>query len=219
MTDAPRPMPDGRETGMTDGPRPMPDAPRPRPMVRGERVYLRPSERSDIPTFVRWFNDAETTSFLAQRAPLSIPLEERWFERMLEGEGKTSYHFVICLLDDDRAVGTIGLFDINEIDGSAGMGIAIGEKSLWGQGLGSDALRALLDFAFGHLRLERVWLDVYDFNERARRSYENCGFVLEGTKRRAAYRRGRFIDVHYMAILRDEWATQERKRSWEFDPE
>jgi RimJ/RimL family protein N-acetyltransferase len=51
-----------------------------------------------------------------------------------------------------------------------------------GQGLGTDAMFALLDFGFGQLRLERMWLEVYDFNRRARRSYEKCGFVLEGTE-------------------------------------
>ena len=189
----------------------------PQPMIRGERVYLRPSERSDIPTFVRWFNDAETSGYLAQRAPLSLPLEERWFERMLDGQGKDGWHFVICTLADGRPIGTIGLFALDHINGSAGMGITIGDKALWGQGLGSDALNALLDFGFGELRLERVWLDVYDFNARARRSYEKCGFVVEGTKRHGFFRRGRFIDVLLMSILRDEWLALDRRRSWDYD--
>lgn len=190
----------------------------PMPLVRGERVWLRAPERSDIPIFVRWFNDAATTSFLSMRAPMSQAAEEGWFERMLAEEGKSAYHFVMCQVADDRPIGTIGLFDINQLNGTAGMGIAIGEKELWGGGLGSDALLALLDFGFGELRLNRIWLEVYDFNPRGRRSYEKCGFVLEGTLRRAIYRQGDYHDVQLMAILRDEWAAQERKRSWEFAP-
>ena len=54
------------------------------PIVRGERVYLRGSERSDIPLFLRWFNDAETVSFLSMRAPMSLAAEEQWFDKMLE---------------------------------------------------------------------------------------------------------------------------------------
>jgi len=185
------------------------------PMIRGELVYLRPAERADIPIFVRWFNDAETNSFLSMRAPLSIELEEDWFERAVAQQGKDGYHFVICRLDDDRPIGTIGLFALDHVNGSAGMGITIGEKELWGQGFGGDALNALLDFGFGELRLERIWLDVYDFNTRARRSYEKCGFTLEGTKRHAFYRNGRHIDVQLMAILRAEWEHLERKRSWD----
>jgi RimJ/RimL family protein N-acetyltransferase len=189
---------------------------RPLPMIRGQHVYLRAAERSDIPAFVRWLNDRDTASFLSLRAPLSVPLEEKWFERMVEEQGKSAYHFVICRLEDEEPIGTIGLFNLNLTDGSAGMGISIGDKSLWGKGLGSDALLALLDFGFGELRLERIWLDVFDFNARARRSYEKCGFVLEGTQRHAIHRRGEFHDIHMMSILRREWLAQERPRSWQF---
>ena len=188
------------------------------PIIRGEHVYLRASERADIPVFVRWLNDAETANFLSMRAPMSQAMEEGWFNRMLESQGKDAYHFVICRLESGEPIGTIGLFHVDTVNGSAGIGISIGEKRLWGQGLGSDAMLALLDFGFGHLRLERMWLEVYDFNARARRSYEKCGFVLEGTERHAIFRQGRFIDVHLMSILRGEWERQERRRSWDYEP-
>lgn len=187
------------------------------PIVRGEKVYLRAAERSDIPNFVRWFNDSETTSFLAMRAPMSEAMEEKWFNEMLAQQGKDSYHFVLCRLDDDMPIGSVSLFHVDAVNGSAGIGISIGEKSLWGLGLGTDAMFALLDFGFGQLRLERMWLDVYDFNARARRSYEKCGFVLEGTQRHAIFKRGRFYDVQMMSILKDEWAGQTRKRMWEYE--
>ncbi|HUG49286.1 MAG TPA: GNAT family protein [Candidatus Limnocylindria bacterium] len=189
----------------------------PRPVLRGERVFLRAGERDDIPTFVGWFNDGETTSFLLMRAPMSQAAEEGWFDRMLAAQGRDGYFFVICLLGGGQPIGTIGLFELDEINGSAGVGISIGEKSLWGKGFGTDALQALLDFGFGELRLERIWLDVYDYNVRGRRSYEKCGFVPEGTKRRGVYRRGEYSDVLLMSILRDEWAAQTRKRSWDYE--
>lgn len=184
------------------------DDSRPEPLIHGARVWLRPAERTDIPTFVRWFNDAGTTRYLMARAPMSLAGEEKWFERMLERQGKDGYHFVICLLVDDRPIGSIGFHEVDHVDGNAGVGVVIGEPELWDQGLGTDAMRALLGFAFGELRLERIWLEVYDFNTRARRSYEKCGFALEGTLRRAIFRRGEYHDVHIMAILREEWVTR-----------
>lgn len=45
---------------------------RPEPLIHGERIWLRPSERADIPTFVRWFNDAGTTRYLLARAPMGL---------------------------------------------------------------------------------------------------------------------------------------------------
>ena len=190
----------------------------PVPIIRGERVFLRAGERSDIANFVRWFNDGETTSYLSMRSPMSVAMEEKWFEDMLSRQGKDSYHFVICMIEDSRPIGTMGLFAIDHVNGHAGIGISIGEKDLWGKGLGTDAMNALLDFGFGMLRLERLWLEVYDFNSRARRSYDKCGFVLEGVERHAIYKQGRHIDVQLMSILRDEWAALPRKKSWDHNP-
>ncbi|MEO6349472.1 MAG: GNAT family protein [Candidatus Limnocylindrales bacterium] len=195
----------------------MTDPPRPLPILRGERVFLRAPERSDIETFARWLSDGETTSFLSMRAPMSVAMEEQWFTHMLERQGKDAYHFAMCQLESGRAFGTISLFDIDSVNGSAGIGIAIGEKSLWGQGLGTDAMNALLDFGFGQLRLERLWLEVYDYNTRARRSYEKCGFVLEGTERHAIFKHGEYHDMHLMSMLHDEWLALPRKKTWEYE--
>ena len=195
----------------------MTSLPERRPIIRGEQVYLRPAERDDIPTFVRWFNDAEVLRNLAMFAPMSQAGEEAWFDRMSAAQGKTAYHFVICLLADDRPIGTIGLEDIHPEDGRAEFGIAIGEKADWNKGYGTDALRAICDFGFGQLRLERIGLFVYEGNDRARRSYEKLGFTHEGTMRRAHFARGEHHDIHVMGLLRDEWMALPHRRSWELD--
>ena len=175
------------------------------PIIAHGSVYLRAAEREDIPLFVAWFNDYRTSRTLGIRAPLSGPLEEAWFDRMLADQGKSAYHFVACLVEDDRPIGTIGLFELDLTDGGAGLGLSIGAPADRGHGHGTDMLRALLWFGFGYLRLERIWLDVYDFNPDARRLYERVGFVHEGILRHAAFREGRYVDFHRMSILADEW--------------
>ena len=180
----------------------------PVPILRGERTYLRPAERTDIPTFVRWFTDLRTTRTLLFFAPMSTVSEEAWFTQMAEHQGKDRWHFVICRLEDDRPVGGIDLHDVDHRNGSASFGIAIGDPADTGQGYGSDALRTLLGFGFDQLRLERIELDVYDFNDAARRMYARVGFQHEGTLRHAIYSDGAFHDVHRMSVLRHEWAAR-----------
>jgi RimJ/RimL family protein N-acetyltransferase len=195
----------------------MTSLPEARPIIRGQQVYLRPAEREDIPTFVRWFTDAEVTANLAMFAPMSMAGETGWFDRMLAAQGSTDYHFVICLLADDRPIGTAGLHEINFVDGRAEFGIAIGERSEWGRGHGTDATRAICDFGFGALRLERIGLFVYAGNDRARRAYEKAGFVHEGILRRAHFSRDEHHDVHVMGIVREDWQALTHRRSWEPD--
>ncbi len=193
----------------------MGEAPDPLPMIRGEHVFLRATERDDLERYTAWFNDARVTRYLLMDTPFSLTQEEAWFERMTAAQGRENFHFAICLRETGEPIGTIGLHGVDLKQGTATMGIAIGEPDLWSRGHGSDALRALLDYGFGTLRLERIALDVYAFNERARRSYEKCGFVLEGTARKALFRNGKRHDIQQMAILREEWAAQDRPRSWE----
>ena len=178
------------------------------PIIAHGAVYLRPAERDDIPLFVRWFNDYSMSRTLSIRSPMSIALEEQWFERTVANQGKDGYHFVACLIEDDRPIGTVGLFELDLLNGSAGLGISIGAAADRGRGHGTAMLRALLGFAFGQLPLERVWLDVYDFNPGARRVYQRVGFVDEGVSRHAIFREGRHRDLYRMSILRAEWESQ-----------
>jgi RimJ/RimL family protein N-acetyltransferase len=188
-----------------------------RPILRGQRILLRPAERTDLPTFVSWFSDADVIETLGARAPMSQAGEEAWFEELRAAQGTSRWHFVTCLRSTGEAIGTAGLESVHAINGNAELGIAIGDRSCWDQGLGTETVEVLLDFAFGELRLERVYLYVMRFNERGRHVYERVGFRLEGTLRQAFYRHGRLHDVDLMAILRAEWQALDRRRSWELD--
>lgn len=197
---------------MQDG---QPTPAHPNPVIRSERLYLRPAERADLPTFVRWFADAETARYLAARAPFSLAMEEGWFAGMIERQGKSDYHFVACLVDDGRPIGTVGLHGLDLENGKAEFGISIGEKDVWNRGYGTEALQAICDFGFGALRLERIELEVYEDNARAIRSYEKAGFRLEGRLRHAHFSEGRHFDVLVMALLREEWLGLDRPTSWQ----
>jgi RimJ/RimL family protein N-acetyltransferase len=187
----------------------------PNPVIRSERLYLRPAERADLPDFVRWFADADVKRHLALRAPFSLAMEEKWFDGLLERQGKTDYHFVACLVEDGRPIGTVGLHGLDLENGTAEFGISIGEKGVWNRGFGTEALEAVCDFGFGALRLERIELHVYEANAPAVRSYEKAGFRHEGRLRRAHFSEGRHLDVLVMALLRDEWLALGRPTSWQ----
>ncbi|HEY7969748.1 MAG TPA: GNAT family N-acetyltransferase, partial [Candidatus Limnocylindrales bacterium] len=79
------------------------------PMLAHGSVHLRPAEREDLALFVRWLGDARTTRTLAIRSPLSLALEEGWFERLLDRHGRDHWHFVICRTADGRPVGAMDL--------------------------------------------------------------------------------------------------------------
>jgi RimJ/RimL family protein N-acetyltransferase len=174
------------------------------------RVYLRPFEASDAETYRRWRADAAPMSLTGwdERAPLSLAQVERRIAGLVEEQGKDGYTFVLCLVADDRPIGEVMLFGIDRINGSAEVGIFIGEVDEWGKGYGTDAVTAIVDFGFAELRLERIWLEVWTENARAERSYLKAGFTREATLRHDQYEGGRYTDGHIMSILRDEWLAR-----------
>ncbi|MBC7262948.1 MAG: GNAT family N-acetyltransferase [Chloroflexi bacterium] len=172
-------------------------------MIVGKKVRLRAIERSDIPTFVRWFNDREVTRYLNRHEPMSMAEEERWFERQVEHPDGIIYAIETM---DGIHIGNIGLHGINWKNRSATLGIIIGEKDYWGQGYGSDAIRTLLSVAFEEMNLNRVELVAFDFNARAIRCYEKCGFTVEGREREVLFREGKYHDQLRMSILQREFS-------------
>lgn len=182
-------------------------------IITSGRVFLRPFEKADAETYRRWRADADPMALAGwpDRAPLSLAQVEQRIERVTAEQGKELYTFLICLLGDERPIGEALFGHLDRAHGSAELGIFIGETEEWGKGYGTDAINALVDFGFGELRLERIFLNVWTENHRARRAYEKAGFVHEGTARNDRYEGGRFTSGHVMSLLRDEWMSLPRR--------
>ena len=188
---------------------------RPNPILRGERVYLRAIEPADAELVFGWYEHADTARLMGE-LPRSLARRRADIESQTGEMGRNWYAFVICLVADDRPIGRADIFEIDQINGSAAFGLAIGEHDQRGLGLGTEAVEVIVDFCFGQLRVERVWLVTDSVNLRAQHMYEKVGFVHEGRLRRAFYQDGIFQDDIRMAMLRSEWEALPRRRSWEF---
>lgn len=169
----------------------------------GEKIYLRPYEKSDGATMAGYLNDAEIARTLQIRRPVTITAEEE----LLETHQKNERHLIlgIALKSDDRLIGGIGLHHIDAISRHASIGLFIGAKDEWGKGRATEAMKLIMQYGFDGLNLNRLWLRVHEDNTRAEGIYLRLGFKREGTQRQDIYREGRYFDTHLMGILRDEW--------------
>ena len=178
------------------------------PLLQGQLVRLvAANSETDAESFARWSRDSEfmrlQDSGVARSWSVKQSKEE--MQKWMENEKPNDYEFVIRTLAENRLIGMIGLDGIRWSHGDTFVGIAVGEREVWGRGYGTDAMRVILRFAFMELNLHRVSLDVFEYNPRAIRSYEKVGFKHEGRVRQALNRDGRRWDILYMGILREEW--------------
>ena len=101
-------------------------------------------------------------------------------------------------------IGQCGLGRIDHFNRRCELGIAIG-REYWGKGFGQDAVRTLIDYAFDHLNMNRVALQVLADEPRAVTAYHKAGFSDEGRLRQHAWVNGAFADEMMMAVLREDW--------------
>lgn len=179
-------------------------------MSRGDKIELSEVKREYVPRYVEWLNDWEIAQYMMPGIPYPTTLESEmeWFESRTKERG--SIIFAILAQPEGKLIGNCGLHDINLKNRTCAFGIFIGDKEYWGKGYGTDATRTILRFAFEQLGVNRVELEVYDFNPRALRTYEKAGFRRDGVHRQGLYRDGAFHDIYIMGILREEWDALQR---------
>jgi diamine N-acetyltransferase len=173
------------------------------PFMIGQRIYLRPLEKDDLPSIRTWSNDPEIRRLTGEVTPMSMNGAESFHERVIGDQNRI--WFVIALKENDRIIGETGLLRIFYPWRTTDLTIILGDKFSWGKGYGREATLLMLDYAFGYLGLHRVSIGVVGFNERALRFYEKIGFRREGIQRDGYYYNHEFSDFVMMSILEDEY--------------
>jgi RimJ/RimL family protein N-acetyltransferase len=112
---------------------------------------------------------------------------------------------------DGELVGMVSCYNIDRDRTSGEIGIYLGEKDLWGHGLGTDALVTFVRHLFDDLGFESVYLHTYQSNLRAQRSYARVGFQSREVKRRYAPRVGYHDEVR-MDLTRDGFFRAQSRR-------
>ena len=171
-------------------------------MLTGDRVRLRALDASDTDTVWSWYQDHEFSTLDGNIYPSSRASTEA-FLRSLPAPSFADVSLGIET-ETGEMIGIVRLKRISPEHRHADFGIAIA-RPWWDRGYGTDATRTILRFAFEEMQLHRVNLTVHDYNERARRVYQKCGFVEEGRLRESKWIRGRWHDRVQMGVLSREW--------------
>ena len=170
--------------------------------IIGDRIYLSPRNSEDVEQFTQWLNDFETTDYLGRSGNL-ITIEGE--KKYLEENNSPESTFVIVTLDNNKMIGTVSLEKINWRNRTATLGIFIGDKDFRNNGYGTEAIKLILEYGFKYLNLYNIKLDLMEFNARALKCYEKCGFKEYGRRRKCEYLNGKYYDIISMDILSDEF--------------
>lgn len=175
-----------------------------KPTLTGDLVLVRPISAADAEHLWADLHDAEAMRLTGTHGSFDREQIDQWCASRAEQTDRLDLAVV------DRASGAwAGEVVINEWDAdnrSCSLRIALGPGAR-GRGFGTEAVRLVVGYVFDQIddpAVNRVWLEVYDFNRRALAVYETVGFRREGVLREALSWDGRFHDAVVMSMLRSD---------------
>ncbi len=172
--------------------------------LRTARLLLRPFELSDVDDVRAYASDPEVARFRPLPDPYTRQDALDFVIRQMRTDWSRCAEFAITF--GPRAIGGLSL-QLNPEHETAELGYLLGRR-WWGQGLATEAARAVVDWGFRHFRLHKVYARAHVDNTRSWRVMERLGMTREGVLRGHWKMRDEHVDLVYYAVFRDEWTLR-----------
>ena len=172
---------------------------RDQPVLTGPRVRLELLGSQHFDAYRSMLAEPEAMRLTGTRQRFTDEWIRQWLATRQDHHDRADW--AIVRHEDSVFLGDAVLNELHEHNASAAFRICLAGPHVFGRGYGTEATGLVVDYAFDVAGLHRVHLEVYDFNPRAQRVYEKCGFIREGLQRDALLWEGQRHDVISMAIL------------------
>ena len=175
------------------------------PTLTTERLVLRQLEPRDDETLFVIKSNFEVTKHYGQEAHRSIDDTREWMEKVQAGyEQRLDMAWCVTRRGEDKLIGVITLWNLDPAyhHGEIGYELNPADEK---QGIMTEALSAVLTFAFTDFGLHRLEATPFADNPPSVAMLARLGFTLEGTLRQRYFFRDHYKDQHYYGLLQEEW--------------
>ncbi len=176
------------------------------PSLSGQNVLLRSLTDADANAILALFGDADVVRFMSLEQ-LESGSDARTLISSIQSDFDSGRLYQWGIVVENALAGTCTLFSIDRQHRRAELGFAV-LKRLWGRGIASRAVPAVLEFGFERLGLHRIEAEVDPENRASIRLLEQMGFAREGRLRGRYLEAGEPRDSLYYGLLRSEWRAE-----------
>jgi diamine N-acetyltransferase len=181
-------------------------------MIKGNYVYLRALEPSDVDLMMIYENDTELWPVSGTLSPYSrFTLEQYYLNAMQDIYSTRQIRLAIELIGDsdsdtssNQTIGFVDLFDFDPLHQRAGVGILIGDKKQRKLGYASEALILLIRYSFETLNLHQLYCHIENTNEASLKLFGKVGFRICGVLCDWVQHSAKWHDVTLMQYIRPE---------------
>ena len=141
-----------------------------------DKIILEPLKKEDIEDLRLLRNKKENRECFIYQKEISKEEQEKWFDKYLEKE--TDIMFVVSLKEDQRPIGYVALYDINDEKKTCEFGRIIVDKTkVLEKGMGFQITKCCCDIGFEKLGMNMIYLEVFSDNIPALKTYLKVGFI------------------------------------------
>ncbi len=159
-------------------------------------------EEQHIDLIQKWVNNPNVHDFIQPRTPLT---KEEIRKKYISIPSEMKNINFLILTEEDTPIGVVSLKNLHFVNRRGELSIFIGEDKSRGKGYGKCATLEILKFGFIKLNLNKIFLEVYEFNKSAVKLYKKIGFKIEGNLKNHSYKNGEYRNLLIMGIFRDEF--------------
>lgn len=167
--------------------------------------YFRVLRASDLAgRWADWFNDPVVTRYQGKGIyPNTQEAQKRYFESLIDS--RTDVVLAIVDRQTEVHIGNVGLHHIDPLHRTAVLGIVLGEKSAWGRGIGARSWKAITNYGFKVLNLNKICATVIDGNDASLKCAMASGYVVEGRQAQQMFKDGQYRDLIHVGLLKENW--------------
>jgi UDP-4-amino-4,6-dideoxy-N-acetyl-beta-L-altrosamine N-acetyltransferase len=177
-------------------------------MLKSEKIIIRAIEKTDLSTIAAWRSDPDMYDYFYEFLPISTHQQERWYEQQLANRDEINF----AVADHEgKLIGTVSIYHIDRRNRKAEWGrLIIGDKNCKGKGIGKEIERLVIQYAFDHLNLHKLYCEVIVSNDKVIAMHHGFGFQREAIFKDHVFKSGVYIDVVSMALLETAYRGDSR---------
>jgi RimJ/RimL family protein N-acetyltransferase len=170
-------------------------------MLIGNYTYLRSIESSDLEKLRDWRNIPEFRINFREHRELNLVNQQNWYVKLMTSSN--DYMFVIVDLNTNEVIGACGLLYTNWIIRSADFSFYIGKDNLYiDEKYAKDAAKILIKYGFNDLNLNKIWMELYEFDKKKLDFFQSCfNFKIDGKLRENAFANGKYWDSYIISLI------------------
>lgn len=174
-------------------------------MLKGKYTILRALEKEDLPLLRDWRNKPNFRKNFREHKELSLTNQEVWYNRTITNPN--DFMFMILNLDTGEPIGACGLLYTNWIIRAADFSFYIGYNDLYiDDKYARDAIAVLLTYGFSDLNLNKIWMELYEFDDKKLEIFtKEFDFGIDGILRENAFYNGRYWNSKLISLLAKDY--------------